>query len=301
MQPLLRRLFLAACCATLVAATPAAAQFGGSYSGSYGYGNSPSYAARLVGTADPRGVDKEGEERPYIALAPHHKQAFEVGIATLRKPVGGQFFEARLDVAIKRLESECGCRLELDHKALADAAIGTDTLVTLDFGVESLRTVLDGLLRPHALTWVPMSPGLLITTQEQADTNPAYRPVVLFPTYDLIVVRDGDRLDYDFDSLIDAITSTVRPETWKEGGTGEGTIAPMSNSASILVTQKWVVQEEIGALLQGMRTLKKQQRLGPLEVVRASSTPIMDDEEPDRYFYRPQTRRRQRTYFGLDR
>lgn len=30
----------------------------------------------------------------------------------------------------------------------------------------------------------------------------------------------------DFDSLIDLITSTVHPESWKEGGTGEGTIAP---------------------------------------------------------------------------
>lgn len=30
----------------------------------------------------------------------------------------------------------------------------------------------------------------------------------------------------DFDSLIDLITSTVHPETWKEGGTGEGTVEP---------------------------------------------------------------------------
>ncbi|HTN76342.1 MAG TPA: DUF1598 domain-containing protein [Pirellulaceae bacterium] len=30
----------------------------------------------------------------------------------------------------------------------------------------------------------------------------------------------------DFDSLIELITSTVQPNTWKEGGVGEGTIAP---------------------------------------------------------------------------
>jgi hypothetical protein len=30
----------------------------------------------------------------------------------------------------------------------------------------------------------------------------------------------------DFDSLIDLVTSTVHPESWKETGTGEGTIAP---------------------------------------------------------------------------
>jgi hypothetical protein len=295
MQPLFRRFVLAACCATLAAATPASAQLGGSY------GGWPSYAARLVGTAHPRGVDKEGEERPYLALAPHHKQAFEVGIAALRKPVGGQFFEAKLDAAIKRLESECDCRLELDHKALADGAIGTDTLVTLDFGVAPLRTVLEGFLRPHALTWVPMSSGLLITTQDQAESDPAYRPVVIFPVYDLIVVRDGDRVDFDFDSIIDLITSTVRPETWKEGGTGEGTIAPELVSASLVVTQQWTVHEEIFALLQGIRAVKAQQRVGPLELVRPVSTPAMIENEADRYFYRPQTRRRQRTYFGLDR
>jgi general secretion pathway protein D len=60
----------------------------------------------------------------------------------------------------------------------------------------------------------------------------------------------------DFDSLIDLITSTVHPETWKEGGTGEGTIAPFPTNLSIVVSQTEEVHQAISDLLDQLRRLQ---------------------------------------------
>lgn len=61
----------------------------------------------------------------------------------------------------------------------------------------------------------------------------------------------------DFDSLIDLITSTVHPDSWKEGGgTGEGTIAPFPTNLSIVVSQTEEVHKDIGDLLEQLRRLQ---------------------------------------------
>lgn len=60
----------------------------------------------------------------------------------------------------------------------------------------------------------------------------------------------------DFDSLIDLITSTVHPESWKEGGTGEGTIAPFPTNLSIVVSQTEEVHQAISDLLDQLRRLQ---------------------------------------------
>jgi hypothetical protein len=289
MQPLFRRLLLAAGCAW---ATEAYAQFGQSHGSRSSY-----YAAR--------DVDRRGDEdatQPYVVMSAQQKQDFEAGIAALRRPVRGDFDEVPLTDAIQRLQKESGCRFGLDEQSLADAAIGGDTLITLNLGVAPLRTVLDRMLGNHALAWAPTSPGLLVTTQEQVDTNPKFQVVVLHPVYDLVVARNAGKDEFDFDSLIDAIVSTVRMETWRETGTGEGSIVAVSSTASLMVTQHWIVQEELSALLQGMRMVKARQGLGTLQVVRRlrSSGSILDDDA-DRYSYRPQNRRRQRTYLGIER
>ena len=60
----------------------------------------------------------------------------------------------------------------------------------------------------------------------------------------------------DFDSLIDLVTSTVHPESWKEGGTGEGTIAPFPTNLSIVVSQTEEVHQAISDLLDQLRRLQ---------------------------------------------
>jgi len=59
----------------------------------------------------------------------------------------------------------------------------------------------------------------------------------------------------DFDSLIDLITSTVRPTTWDSVG-GPGSIAPFETNLSIVVSQTQEVHEEIVDLLEQLRRLQ---------------------------------------------
>ena len=59
----------------------------------------------------------------------------------------------------------------------------------------------------------------------------------------------------DFDSLIDLITSTIKPTTW-DGVGGPGSIMPFETNLSIVVSQTQDVHEEIVDLLEQLRRLQ---------------------------------------------
>ena len=59
----------------------------------------------------------------------------------------------------------------------------------------------------------------------------------------------------DFDSLIDLITSTVKPTSWDEVG-GPGSIHPFPTNLSLVVSQTQEVHEEIVDLLEQLRRLQ---------------------------------------------
>ena len=59
----------------------------------------------------------------------------------------------------------------------------------------------------------------------------------------------------DFDSLIDLITTTVRPTTWDAVG-GPGSIAPFETNLSLVVSQTQEVHEEIVDLLEQLRRMQ---------------------------------------------
>lgn len=65
----------------------------------------------------------------------------------------------------------------------------------------------------------------------------------------------GGGAQADFDSLIELITSTVKPQTWDEVG-GPGSIAPFETNLSIVVSQTQDVHEEIVDLLEQLRRLQ---------------------------------------------
>ncbi len=65
----------------------------------------------------------------------------------------------------------------------------------------------------------------------------------------------GGGAQADFDSLIDLITSTIKPTTWDDVG-GPGSIAPFETNLSIVVSQTQDVHEEIVDLLEQLRRLQ---------------------------------------------
>ncbi len=65
----------------------------------------------------------------------------------------------------------------------------------------------------------------------------------------------GGGAEADFDSLIELITSTVKPTTWDEVG-GPGSIAQFETNLSLVVSQTQEVHEEIADLLDQLRRLQ---------------------------------------------
>jgi general secretion pathway protein D len=65
----------------------------------------------------------------------------------------------------------------------------------------------------------------------------------------------GGGAQADFDSLIDLITSTVKPTSWDDVG-GPGSIRPFETNLSIVVSQTQEVHEEIVDLLEQLRRLQ---------------------------------------------
>jgi general secretion pathway protein D len=62
----------------------------------------------------------------------------------------------------------------------------------------------------------------------------------------------GGGAQADFDTLIELITSTVKPQTWDEVG-GPGSVSPFTNNLSLVISQTQEVHEEIVDLLDQLR------------------------------------------------
>jgi general secretion pathway protein D len=60
----------------------------------------------------------------------------------------------------------------------------------------------------------------------------------------------------DFDSLIELITSTVRPDTWIENGGVIGSVEPFETNLTLVISTTQEVHEEIADLLQQLRRLQ---------------------------------------------
>jgi hypothetical protein len=120
-----------------------------------------------------------------------------------------EFHEAQLSDAVEWLRKETRLRVDLDEKALADAAIGTDTLITLRLKNASLEAVLDRLAHDHALGWYYARGGLYLTTDEQLDTNPHLLVPCVFDTRGLLVENSFAEFE---DLLIASTPGNVFPE-----------------------------------------------------------------------------------------
>jgi hypothetical protein len=146
----------------------------------------------------------------------------------------------------------------LDHKALEEAGVGSDTpLRSLKLSDVSLASVLDLLLAPLDLTHVVQDGKLLVTTTDVASNLIV---VKVYRVDDLVRTKDGDGEDtYDNDSLIELVTTTIDPDTWDEVG-GPGPIRAYQGTLVIGQTQR--MHAKITRLLAALRESRAKQDAG---------------------------------------
>ena len=175
----------------------------------------------------------------------------------LDSPAAFDFNEQPLSEVVEYLQGKHDIPIQLDTRSLTDAGVTENTPVTKSVKGVNLRSALRLLLRDLSLTYLIKDDVLMITTPEKADEELITR---VYPVIDLVLplgVTDG--VEPDFDSLIDLITSTVRPTSWEEVG-GPGSIRPLETKMSIVVSQTQEVHEEINDLLRQLRSVSLDQR-----------------------------------------
>jgi hypothetical protein len=169
------------------------------------------------------------------------------------------FYDATLEDVCAELTA-CGIPTYIDKQALEDYGIATDTPV--DFHQSAIRTRygLDLLLRTLDLAWGVRNGRLVITTEEEAECDLITKvydvrnlvELVPVPYWGGVLAGNPPTLayQYDFDSLIELITSTVRPDSWDFVG-GPGAIQPCytRRMRAIAISQTYEIHQQVKALL----------------------------------------------------
>lgn len=168
-------------------------------------------------------------------------------LAALEKPTTVDFNETPLQDVVDYLVDfhNDEVPIKLDNKALEDQGLGSDTQVTGKLTNLPLRSVLRLMLAQHDLGFVIKNDVLLITTIEVENAEAVTRA---YPLGDLV---RGD----NYTALRNAITSTVRPNTWHQVG-GPGQIEVLEESKSIVISQTQRAHDEVLELLRSLRAAK---------------------------------------------
>lgn len=186
----------------------------------------------------------------------------------LAEPAEIDYVDTSLGDMARDLSTRYHIPVGVDHAALTIDGKGSETRLTLSSKGVSLRSTLRRLLVEQGLTYVIENETLLITTTTAAETR---TPTRFYQVHDLVLFPTERTLaNPGLDPLLDLVTSTIEPETWREAGGTQGDLQAFVGPGiiGIVVTQTAEVHEQIEALLTMLRAarepkLLKLQRLSP--------------------------------------
>jgi 2-phospho-L-lactate guanylyltransferase (CobY/MobA/RfbA family) len=217
-----------------------------------------------------------GSERACLAGWGQPSAVEERIAQALKEPTRFEFLDTPLQDVVETLKDLHQIDIQIHKRALEEEGIPPDSPVTRDLKGISLRSALRLMLGELDLTYVITDEVLLITTQEEADTQTCVR---VYPVADLIG-RGGDpgSANRYSESLVKAIKKCIVPNSWDEvGGRGSISTIPPERPESLVVMQSQRVHEEIGdflKLVRGVAGMKQQGDLPP-----ASGGPLMGPAE----------------------
>lgn len=176
-----------------------------------------------------------------------------------------EFDRVPLIEALRRLTEPSQMQLYIDYRALSDAGVGADTLVTHSVKGLTFATALRLLLDELDLTFIIRDELLFITAKTEAENM---LTVKVYPVFDL-VARPADapasRPGLDFQTFIASVQTNIAPDTWQDVG-GPGTIEPFINSGALVISQTTGIHQEIAEFLKALRAAAAAQTQQPVEV-----------------------------------
>ncbi len=185
------------------------------------------------------------------------------------------YIDAPLSAVAAELRDRLGVNVVLAKDSLADAAIASDTPVTAHISAVSYRSLLHLILKDLKLAWTIRDEVLLITTPEEADSMLETR---LYPVLDLVTMTGTTpdkamRSEQDYDTLIEAITTTIDPDSWDDVG-GPGTVVEYPSAGALLISQTEEIHEHVEKVLAALRRVKQMQGIPALALPSVQSKRI---------------------------
>lgn len=182
--------------------------------------------------------------------------------AALDRAGDWRFLDQSLGDVMKAIAEKAGIEILIDRRALEEYGLSDDQPVTLVLQGMRLESCLNHLLRPLDLTWIVRDEAILITTVEEAEMAES---VQVYPVKAIIELPPGaGEGAYDYDSLIEAITSTITMDAWQEVG-GPASIAPFQGT--LVVSHSVAGHRTISHLINHLHGLIKVYREDPKKVV----------------------------------
>jgi hypothetical protein len=179
--------------------------------------------------------------------------------AGLAQTVGIDVQNQPLNAVLRDLGKQAKVSIRLSRK-VEDAGIQPDQPVTVSLKELSLRSCLRNLLGNIGLTFLLKHEVITVTTAEDAASTENLLTKV-YPVKDLVqpaLNPTADSTFLDFDPLIEAITTSLEPDTWQRTG-GSAAIDGHENPAVLVVSHRYDMHERVGALLTALRKAKTPQ------------------------------------------
>jgi hypothetical protein len=178
-------------------------------------------------------------EIPPVDVANHQRLVAALAERTSLDPV-----ETPLNDIVRHVVDRHRVPLLLDVRRINDAGISLDTPITKRVRNISLQSALRLMLNELELTFVLRDDVIVITTPEQAESQPQ---ILAYPVDDLLDPVAGDALT----DLSDLLHQLIAPQSWDSTG-GPGMLKVI-NGKWLLVQQTSDVQAELTAFLHLLR------------------------------------------------
>jgi uncharacterized protein YggL (DUF469 family) len=186
--------------------------------------------------------------------------------AALAKPADVDWIDTQLGDVAAHLSEKYAVPIQLDLAALEADGKNSETLVTKKMRGVNLKQVLRATLDEQGLTYVVRFDQLTITTKAAAETMVRTR---VYPVHDLVLIpADSSTVQANVESLIEVITSSVSPETWRESGGTQGDYKHFEGNGVIglAITHTDEAHERIEQLLANLRAAQTD----PVRQIQAS-------------------------------
>ncbi|MBA4019687.1 MAG: hypothetical protein C0483_21190 [Pirellula sp.] len=182
--------------------------------------------------------------------------------AALDEPVEMQYLDTQLGDVARDLSLRYKIPVEYDYASLNAAGLNVDgkgdiTLFSFQRREGSLRSALRLLLATAGLTFVVRNDTLLFTTKTAAEAMTSTR---IYQVHDLVVMpNDPTAAHPDFDTLVELITTTILPESWRAAGGSAGEIKSFRGPGvlALVVTHTDAAHEQVESLLKTLRAARE--------------------------------------------